>query len=138
MNYKYAQVTHAPPFQFGDCFAACMRTMLQNDDFPHVLHDGCDANTQRQRTDAFLKPLGLAFMEWPVTCVKLSEACIWAGHATRFNDIHWMVAGCTIKENGHYCIGKGNAIIHNPSEGVDIVAPFDDGVYWIGVIVNRV
>lgn len=106
---------------------------------PHVLHDNCDAETARQRLDEWLEPRGWAFVEFVIPGdIGLPDVLHWAGHFTKSSRIHYILNGCTVKGTGHYVIGRGEEIVHNPSPGVDIVAPFEDGYYWIGLIVKRI
>lgn len=36
MQFRDCKVAHNPPFSYGDCFRACMATLLDDDTFPHV------------------------------------------------------------------------------------------------------
>ena len=137
MKIFSSTIKHDPPHAYGDCFSACLSTLLQ-EKVPHVLHDNCNAETSRQRLDEFLKPKGWAFVEFVVPGNKgVSEALHWAGSFTNASEIHYMLAGVTPKGTGHYVICKREDVVHNPSPGVDIVEPFEDGYFWIGLIVKR-
>ncbi len=132
----YAAIKHNPPEAYGDCFRACLSSLLETE-APHVLHDGCDANEQRQRLDDWLRPRGLAFMEWPIQHHNVLIALKIGRHYTRFSEINYMLSGVTVRGSGHYVVCRGEAIVHNPSPGWDIVEPFDDGVFWFGLIAER-
>lgn len=137
MRYFYSRTKHDPPNSYGDCFSACLSTLLQSK-VPHVVHDNPTPDVARRRLDDFLKPLGLAYAEFVIPGqLEFAEVLEWCAFFTAPANLHYILAGETVN-GGHYVIGREDQIVHNPSPGVEIVKPFDDGYYWIGLIVKRI
>lgn len=137
MRKIYSSIKHCPPLTYGDCFRACVASLLETPDVPHVLHDNCGAALQRQRLDLWLAPRGLAFIEFPLRVQSIEAALSLGSGFTQYCGIHYMLSGMTRKDTGHYIVCQGNAIAHNPAPGVHIIRPFDDGVFWLGLIADR-
>jgi len=136
MRKIFSTVEHNPPHTYGDCFRACIASLLETD-APHVLHDNCDADRQRQRIDVWLAPRGLAFVEFPLAVPTLKEALKFGGTFTQFSGIHYMLSGRSHRDTGHYIVCRGSQAAHNPTPGIKIVKPFADGVFWMGIIADR-
>lgn len=132
----YSSIDHKPPKSYGDCFRACLSSMLETE-VPHVLHDGCHADEQRVRLDAWLQPRGLAFVEWPIVNDNLLATLKIAAHYTRHSRINYMLSGITRRGRGHYVVCRGAEIVHNPTPAAEIVKPYHDGVFWMAVIADR-
>jgi hypothetical protein len=132
----YSTVLHNPPHTYGDCFRACLASLLETD-VPHVLHDNCNAGRQRQRIDLWLQPRGLAFVEFPLAVPTLKEALTFADTFTNYSGIHYLLSGLTHRDTGHYIVCCGAQVAHNPTPGSKIVKPFPDGVFWMGIIADR-
>ena len=138
MRPSSCRARHIPKeAQFGDCFAACIRSLIEDESFPHVLYDNCDADTQRDRTDVWLRDKRLAFVELPIKTDSIIDALKFGKQITRFNEIHWMLSGVTVKGNGHYVVCHRDRIAHNPTEGSEITGPFGTGVFWMGLVCLR-
>lgn len=136
MRKIYSTVLHNPPHSYGDCFRACLASVLETQ-VPHVLHDNCDAFQQRKRIDQWLKPRGLAFIEFPVTAQTPPEALKIANVLTQWTGIHYLLSGETRKGTGHYVVCRKNKIVHNPTPAIKIVGPFAADVFWMGIIADR-
>ena len=136
MRNIYSSVEHNPPHSYGDCFRACIASLLEVQ-VPHVLHDNCTADLQRKRIDQWLKPRGLAFVEFPIAAPGLKTALKFCNTFTQYSGIHYMLSGQTRREYGHYVVCRRNEVVHNPTPGVKIRKPFNDGVFWMGILVDR-
>lgn len=136
MKKIYSTVEHNPPHSYGDCFRACLASVLETQ-VPHVLHDNCDASRQRKRIDQWLKPRGLAFLEFPLAVETPRQALKVAGSLTQWTGVHYMLSGVTRRGGGHYVVCRKNKIVHNPTPGIEIVGPFDNDVFWLGIIADR-
>lgn len=136
MRKTYSTVNHEPPHTYGDCFRACVASLLETD-VPHVLHDNCSADRQRQRIDVWLKPRGLAFLEFPIGAADLKAALKYGDTLTQWSGIHYMLSGLTHRDTGHYIVCRGGQVAHNPTPGIKIVKPFNEGVFWMGIIADR-
>lgn len=53
----FMNVKHAPPDSYGDCFRACVASLLEVDDVPHFYFDGPDADVARERLTKYLREL---------------------------------------------------------------------------------
>lgn len=138
MRRYWSHFKHNPPESYGDCFAACMRSVIGDAGFPHVLHDGCGPDKQRSRTDEYLRGRGFAFVETPLQVTDIEQALRLGCHYTRFSGIHWLLSGNTLKKTGHYVVCKAAQVVHNPTKGIEIVAPHETGVFWMGIIALRI
>lgn len=137
MKFFKSRTKHNPPHSYGDCFAACLSTLVGTK-APHVLHDGCDHGEAMTRLNRWLQPRGLAYVEYPLAVPSVMDALAMAHYLTRYSGIHYMLMGLNEKGNGHWVVGLGDKIDHNPTQGSEIINPHDDGVFWIGLVVNRV
>jgi len=127
---------HNPPHSYGDCFSACLSSILESP-VPHVLHDGCNGEEKLRRLDAFLRPLSLAYLELPIKVWTTDEFLDWAGYITAESRLHYTFLGITESGEGHYVVCHQNEIVHNPNPKAVIVRPFDDGYFWLGVLARR-
>lgn len=51
----FMNVKHSPPESYGDCFRACVASLLEVDDVPHFYFDGCDGEVARERLTKYLR-----------------------------------------------------------------------------------
>lgn len=132
----FNSVPHRPPKSYGDCFRACLSSILERE-LPHVLHDGCDGVLKLARINEELYRDGLAYLEIPLMYEQVSDVLAWGDYVTQENRIHYLLLGTTFEGIGHYVVCHGSEIIHNPDKAAMIVRPFDDGAYWLGFVVHR-
>ena len=129
-------VNNSPALRFGDCFSACISAMLEKP-VPHILHDGCDGYEKLTRIDSYLMSFGLSYIEIPVSEDSPLEARIWGESLTGHSGQHYLLLGTTETGSGHYVVCRGKLQVHNPNPGAEIVAPFPDGIFWLGFITHR-
>ena len=136
MRKIYTPAEHNPPHSYGDCFRACIASLLETD-APHVLHDNCSAERQRQRIDVWLAPRGLAFIEFPIAAKGVGTALHVADVLTKYSGVHYMLSGQSRHDRGHYVVCRGGEVVHNPTPAIKVTKPFPDGYFWMGIIADR-
>jgi len=132
----YSKYKQNPPHSYGDCWAACLSSVLESD-VPHVLIDNCASRESRQRLDDFLMPLGLAYFECAVFRDSVMDALLWGEEFTRPHFIHYLLSGVTRRGGGHSVVCKDKRIVHNPTFDAEIIGPHEGGEFWIGVLAKR-
>lgn len=137
------------PAQHGDCFAACVASMLELPlcDVPHFYADS-------DRTDRPLLPRELAFQQqWfasqGITYVEFGFVCalslIFKNMAERNGTLHYLLTGNNLRRRAHSVIARGDRIVHDPAvlpaeatAGLTtIVGPCNDGAYRVGFMVRN-
>lgn len=127
----HTSVLHNPKIgQIGDCWRACIGSIIDAPpaNIPNFMeHDGAISFTQ-----AWLKERGWAFEGIALTASTPNQA-LQVSAALRPGK-YLIFSGSTWKGTGHSVVVKDGQIIHNPTEGAQIVSPCEDGRYWANVI----
>jgi hypothetical protein len=129
-------VKHDPPNTYGDCFRACVASLLSFssiNDVPHFYRDGDDNR-------------GLAeFKGWLSGHASMRPFYTAIGGAATIDDVFAMMAGvnadieyllfCQCGGENHVLICKNDKIIHDPSwYRSKITGPCDNG-YWVIMVL---
>jgi len=117
--------------QWGDCHRACFAMILGLDptEVPHFYDGGrdqCDAVADMRR---FLAARGLAAVDIAFRC---DFGTLMAMMTENMPGVPAILGGISAKDCGHSVVALDGAIWHDPS-GSGIVAPFEDGHYWITI-----
>lgn len=108
---------------YGDCFRACIASLLEMEahEVPHFFGLAPNTNDAWLIADKFLEAHGLAtaFIYFDG---KLPIEHVLTTMAVTNPNIYYMLAGKSRNMTGHIVIGLNDAIVHDPS-GNGIVAP---------------
>lgn len=131
MEPRMCLTLHNPPKSYGDCIRACVATLTNDDDVPHVF-DERDADICWRELRAYLatkgKTLVIFTMDEPFEEMKEINS-----------DTSYMLIGGTANGSNHAVICKNDEIIHNPAYySSQIVGPTDAGWWIVGVIGDLV
>lgn len=128
MQPRVCQVKHDPPRSYGDCIRACLATMLDRDDVPHVF-DGRENEQSWYDLRAWLKSIKRTLF-----IADLAENPFeFMGQNNP--DIPYMLF-CSSGNCDHAVVCEGNKVIHNPAwykQKID--GPHSLGV-WIVCIIG--
>lgn len=102
------QVEHNPPETYGDCVSACISTMIDRDDVPHVYDGNCSPEEAWAELREYLKihKKNMVFF--------LSENPF-EQMAGDNPDIIYMMLCTTERSTTHAVVCMGDNIIHDPS-----------------------
>lgn len=127
---------HEPPNSFGDCYRACVASLLdmRNDDVPHFFDDyaeSTDGVLAHDRLTAFLRPRGL----YPLGFTIADE------HKNHWFDCLrglYILGGTTTRGTKHYVIATGRGtLVHDPHPtDKSGVGPDPDGTFCIVFFVK--
>ncbi len=128
---QYMQFRHEPPTTFGDCFRACVASILELDinTVPHFHSDGCqdDGEITDRLNDWLFSEHEL--LKWAYAypgSVPLADVM----HYTGLNnpELHWILHGRTASGEAHAVICHGSVMVHDPSpwQTGGIVEPYEN------------
>ena len=123
----YCKVRHDPPNTYGDCFSACVATLLGGKP-PHFFEDGYDSELAFNRLEKWLKPQGL------VVCFNFFDGSTPLDEVLEYwgkinPEVPAILLGASANADHCVCI-RGNQIIHDPSiSRCGLVGPNSNG-YW--------
>lgn len=115
---QYMKFRHDPPNTHGDCFRACVASILELDieTVPHFHSDGCQDDgeiTDRLNDWLFthhdLIKWGYAYPGF----VSLDDVLKFTGMNNP--NIHYILHGATSSDEAHAVICRNNAMVHDPS-----------------------
>lgn len=138
MIYHYMTTKHNPPETYGDCFRACIASVLEADTIeivPHFVGDGCnddDVIRARVRSYALTKGALPFFFAFPAD--SLTKSDVMEFMAAVNPNINYIMFGNTIDGVRHAVVCRNDSQIHDPSPwqcGID--KPSDDGL-WVCMI----
>lgn len=137
MNPRICKVRHNPPESYGDCVAACIATMIDRDDVPHVFDN-------RVFTDGEIdaEKMLRAWNElraWLASHGKFICMIATDDHAAIMVDnnpgIPYLLWHKTEAGGDHVVICKDGVKIHDPAWYRSAIGgPRGDGAYLIGII----
>jgi hypothetical protein len=133
------EFAHNPPDSHGDCHRAALATIL---DLPltAVPHIGdkeaaIDGKLFKQNEREFLATLGLIAVAVPLAGT-LSHILYASGELNPEQE-YFILGGVSSSECGHSVVANKDGIVHDPHpDNVGIIAPMDDGYYWLTYIVR--
>ena len=139
------RVKHNPPDSWGDCFRACIASVLNlgSRDVPHFM-DGDPPEDQWQKVvERWMNAHGYTYIEVPFMStdgVSFSEDkglhAVLKTIAVNNPNVYYMLAGNS-PAGSHSVVCFNDEIVHDPAgrePGDQIVGPNEDGIYWIGFI----
>ncbi len=131
INPRKCLVASNPPHSYGDCIAACVRTILDRDDVPHCFNN--------QDTEAAWGELR-AWLAEQGKCIALFGANDHKQIMSQLNpNIQYILLHATHRGD-HAIICRDGAVVHDPAWcRSEIVGPHSQlGVYAIGIIGDLV
>lgn len=120
----------------GDCARTVIACLLDldPDDVPHLQRE-CDAQEQADLHDRFLRDRGFCRITIPFQVERVADALGIGAHYS--GDMPWLLVGRSRNDTNHVVICKGAEIVWDPAlDDSGIVAPSDDGYFWIEWIVR--
>ena len=131
MTPQICLVKHDPPHSYGDCFRACVASILDlpTDDVPHFYHDGADGDVGTERVREFLNGLGytIVWFAFDGEALPLDEMLnIWG----QMNPDVPAILLASNRDSDHAVVMRGDKIVHDPSWiRSSITGPNSNG-YW--------
>ena len=126
MQPRICTVKHNPPESYGDCIRACIATMIDRDDVPHVF-DGRPPENAWAALRAYLKSIKLTLF---VTDILEPFEYM----AINNPDIPYMLL-CQSGGVNHAIVCRGGEVVHNPAWYKQAVSgPHSQGFYIVGII----
>lgn len=126
---------HAPPETIGDCFPACIASILElpRAAVPHVYEGEGWADTSgkvgMKRLRDWLATIGLYYFEFELEADKAPAWLIGF-------EAHYTISGLGGRGVRHVCVGFDGKIAHDPHPSRSGIEP-DDGKYLIGLFLKR-
>lgn len=126
MNTRICKVKHNPPETYGDCIAACLRTILDDDNVPHVFDERPPEESWAELR-SYLKSIGKNIALFPV-----DDGMEFMG--VNNPDIYYMLL-CSNKSGNHAVVCKDGKVVHDPAWYKEIITgPLENGLWIVGVI----
>jgi hypothetical protein len=129
MTPHMMRVAHNPPGSYGDCYRTCIACVLDVDpeEVPHPGREG------GERWDALTAEVDRWLADRNLYIVQLKDKPeVFERHCDYFG--YHLIAGQSPR-GGHYCVGLGGKVVHNPSPFGDGLEPDEDGTYTIMLLV---
>lgn len=123
-------VDHDPPRSFGDCFRTCIACILEvpQEEVPHPGQEGeARWDALMPELDSWLASRGLYTVQLKDTPENLERYCDYFGYH--------LIAGQSPR-GGHYCVGLGGKVVHDPSPLRGGLKPDSDGTFTIVLLVT--
>lgn len=136
-------VEHNPPHAFGDCWRACIASVLNArhvTDVPHFAFDAPTPEECERRINHFLRPLDLWLLQLPVISTTPTEALKFTAEYT--NGHHYILGGRSERGAAHTIVARGQLIVHDPTGTGIASGHVHDGlaegmsVYWLNVLAR--
>lgn len=128
IKHRHCRVKHNPPESYGDCIAACVRMLVDDDAVPHTFEHESNSEKSWNELRKYLKTKGLdiacfALVEHPKDHMKMNNP-----------GIPYMLMGANSQSN-HAVVCIDDKVVGDPAWYSDpITKPMDKGYYVIGVI----
>lgn len=121
---------------WGDCHRAAIASIfeLPLDEVPHFLDKGVDSTIGAAAQDAWLatRKMGSFSVAFDIELIDLLEMM-----AINATDVFWILGGTSRNQVNHSVVACGGLILHDPSlDNSGIVAPCNDGHYWVTVFTS--
>lgn len=127
MKFYSCKTPHNPPHSYGDCVRACVATLMQDDNVPHVF--GAHSNeTSWAKLREYVALKGKKLALFPVQEDPFS-------FMSEVNpDVRYMLMGFNGSAN-HAVVCCGSRVLHNPSASPVPDRPTELGVWIVGVVL---
>lgn len=130
MNPRICMVRHDPPASFGDCISACIKTILDRDDVPHVF-DGRPILDAWSQLRSWLQLFGKTIAIFPMD----QHAEFMAEN----NPGVIYVLFCGTNRGDHAVVCQDGQIIHDPAWYKAIITGHHSmGCYIVGIVGDLV
>lgn len=124
---RVCQVKHAPPASYGDCIRACIATIIDRDDVPHVF-DGRSGEEAWSALRQYLKELKRCLFVINV------EENPFQFMGTNNPDIPYMLL-CSAGGADHAVVCVGSDVFHDPAWYKSLITgPTSQGFYIIAIV----
>lgn len=136
MNPRICTVKHNPPESYGDCVRACIATLLDRDDVPHVFK-GADIRQEKNMMAAWAE-----LRKWMAEHKKFLALFPAEDHVdfmlSNNPDVPYILWCHTSDGNDHTVLCKNGKVIHDPAwYRSEIIGPLSTtGFYIIGIVGN--
>lgn len=130
MNLRFCTVRSDNPNANGDCLRACIATMIDRDDVPHVFQDYKEGSTVQAYAQLreYLKHYGKTFVVFAIDDHAEFMAVNNPG-------VPYLLLCSTARGIDHAVICRDGKKIHDPAwYGAEITGPHSMGFYVIGII----
>lgn len=124
MKPRNCTVPHNPPFSYGDCLRACVATLIDSDDVPHVF-DSRPILESWSALREWLRLQGKTLSIFP-----LDEHAEFMSENNQ--DIPYILICATMNGN-HAVVCRNGKIVHDPSSPQPI-KKHSSGFYIVGII----
>lgn len=127
MKLYNCQTPHNPPHSYGDCVRACVATLMQDENVPHVFgNHNNETSWKKLREYIGLKGKKLAL--FPLD----SDPFTFMGETNA--GVQYILMGFNGSAN-HAVVCCGSKVLHNPSTSAIPNKPTEFGVWIVGVIL---
>lgn len=138
IEYKQLYLHKPQEGSWGDCFRACIASILDFEhvaDVPHVYDKGASAEEATEHLNKLLARGNLVYVEIPLAATA-DQLRVYLKRY--YKNIH-VIIGCSSKHGNHSVVMKNDDYMWDPSiDNSGCVGPMDDGYYWIGNILLKV
>lgn len=130
MKPRYCEIPHQPPAAFGDCIRACIATMIDRDDVPHVFD---------------MRPVRLSWITLRKYLAKhgkfIALFAIDNDHVSFMSaeneGVPYLLLGGS-QHGDHAVVCISGKVVHNPDANTVITKRHSQGFYVIGIIGNLI
>lgn len=130
MKPRYCEVPHDPPHSYGDCIRACVATIIDRDDVPHVFDDDNIEEGWRSMR-SYLASHGkfmaiFAIDDEPHEFMRDNNA-----------NIPYILIGSSLGKVDHAVVCRDDRVIHDPGYTA-ITQPHSQGFYVVIIIADLI
>lgn len=134
-SYRFCKVKHNPPETYGDCVKACIDTILNRDDTPHLFNGGVPEEAWRELRE-WLKTLGYApFLTGYDGSMSFDE---FKEHMNENNPDSVYMLFAQTGDTDHCVIFKGGEKIHDPSWSARLITGPHSFGEWIVIVLGKI
>lgn len=126
MRPRFCEVLHNPPTSYGDCIRACVATMIDRDDVPHVFDD-----TNHRAGWACLRSYLASHGKFIALFAIGHDHGEFMGAEN--DGVPYLLLGGS-SHGDHAVVCRSGEVIHNPDANTVITKRHSQGFYIIGVI----
>lgn len=131
---------HNPPLVWGDCFRACVASVLEMDPekVPHFYDGGVSGPDAHEKVVEWAKKQELRFYEFPLKCTEVDQALKFI--EAFFPDTYLLLLGKGHNDCGHVVVAFNDEIVHDPTLKKDkygLTGPVDEELFWVGLFMKE-
>jgi len=136
MNPRICTVKHEPPHSYGDCIRACIATILDRDDVPHVFDNRIIKDGKVDQDLVILAWIELrAWLRTYKKTIALFPSDDHAESMRMNNEGIPYILLCGTFRGDHCVICQDGNLIHDPGwYRSEITGPLSAGYYIIGIV----